>query len=337
MKKVLATVVCCLSLLVVSMDADAARRFGGSGSKGRTTSSLFSKAPANKPASNSMDSTASKQQATNTAAQKSQAQTTAQQKPQNSFMRNALTGIAAALGIAALLSFLGVDASSLLGMFASIAMIGLIAFAIFALIGMFRKKSSYVTSVSGAQASRIDTMQAQTSHTHMTESRATPSVSSAVEPTARGSVLESLRNFDFANGQLQKEVHADEITRRVGAEFDRSAFLRASKKYYVMFQEAWAKGDITSVASYWDNDLYIEMTHELASRQGSVFTVEMVNLDAQLVGAVREKDRVQVAVHFTGALRIDGRLEVINDLWVMEKPAQSTGGWLVIGTKTFRN
>lgn len=334
MKKILATVVCCFSLLVVSMDADAARRFGGSGSKGRTTSSLFSKAPASQP-TKTVDTNAAKS-ANASATQKTQTQKTATPQSQPSFMKKALTGIAAALGIAALLSLLGIDASSLMGMLASVALMGLIAFAVIALIGMFRKKPSYATSTATSSYTRVRPVVSRNSNAMQSASTAAPTQSQET-PVVRGSVLDSLSDFDFANGHLKNQTSMQAIQARIGSDFDATAFIRASKKYYMMFQEAWAKGDITSVADYWDNELYIQMTHELARRKGEVFTVEKINLEAQLLGAQREEKAVQVAVHFTGALRIDGRLEVINDLWVMEKPNHGTGSWLVIGTKSLRN
>ena len=108
MKKFLVAFLICFSMVTTSMDADAAKRFGGGSSFGRPAPTFSQKAPAPSAAPK-----APQQQ--NAAGQQRQQPNAApaQQAQRPSMMRSVLTGLAAALGISALLSLLGIEGAGL--------------------------------------------------------------------------------------------------------------------------------------------------------------------------------------------------------------------------------
>ena len=115
MKKFLVAFLICFSMVTTSMDADAAKRFGGGSSFGRPAPTFSQKAPAPSAAPK-----APQQQ--NAAGQQRQQPNAApaQQAQRPSMMRSVLTGLAAALGISALLSLLGIEGAGLVSLITGI-------------------------------------------------------------------------------------------------------------------------------------------------------------------------------------------------------------------------
>lgn len=111
--------------MTASVDADAARRFGGGGSFGRSAPTFSQKAAPSAPGV--------QQRANQARPQQQQQQTRPQQAPQQrpSMMRSVLTGLAAALGISALLSMLGLGGAE---------MASLVMGAILAVVAFFAMK-----------------------------------------------------------------------------------------------------------------------------------------------------------------------------------------------------
>lgn len=109
-------------MVTTSMDADAAKRFGGGSSFGRPAPTFSQKAPAPSvaPKAPQQQNAAGQQRQQSNAAP-------AQQAQRPSMMRSVLTGLAAALGISALLSLLGIEGAGLVSLITGI----LVAVAIF--------------------------------------------------------------------------------------------------------------------------------------------------------------------------------------------------------------
>ena len=108
MKNLIAALVVCAALATASFDADAAKRFGGGASFGKAAPTFSQRAPAAAPAAPTAQPRANQ---ANQAQPKTAPAPAAAQKP--SMMRSILGGVAAALGITALLSMLGLGGAGI--------------------------------------------------------------------------------------------------------------------------------------------------------------------------------------------------------------------------------
>ena len=125
MKNLIAALVVCVALATTSFDADAAKRFGGGASFGKAAPTFSQRAPTAAPAAPSAQPRA------NQAQPKAAPAPTPAQKP--SMMRSVLGGIAAALGITALLSLLGINGAGISSLITGL----LLAVVVFFVVRMF--------------------------------------------------------------------------------------------------------------------------------------------------------------------------------------------------------
>lgn len=307
--------------MTASVDADAARRFGGGGSFGRSAPTFSQKAAPSAPGV---------QQRANQA--RPQQQTRPQQAPQQrpSMMRSVLTGLAAALGISALLSMLGLGGAEMASLVMGAILAVVAFFAIRFLLGAFLGRKTATVRGAPVEMPREPVRPAEP------ERPAEPLRSSPVEPmreepVRRGSVMDEFRSGRFGAAP-EEAVAADAGTVDITPDdFDREAFLRVAKENFVKFQKAWDTGNVIELSDFTTQDLFIEITHALRERGAQNYETTVLQLDNQLVGIAQQGDEYVAVVHFTGKLSVSGEEEVVDDDWILTKPVNKEGGWLLAG------
>ena len=323
MKNFLAAFVLCLGLMTASVDADAARRFGGGGSFGRSAPTFSQKAAPSAPGV--------QQRANQARPQLPQQQTRPQQPPQprRSMMRNVLTGLAAALGISALLSMLGLGGAEM----ASLVMGALLAvvafFAIRFLLGAFLGRKSAAVRGASVEMPREPVRPAEPERAPE-PLRSSPVESVREEPVRRGSVMDEFRSGRFGAAPEEAAAAADAGTADITPDdFDRAAFLRVAKENFVKFQKAWDTGNVIELSDFTTQDLFIEITHALRERGAQNYETTVLQLDNQLVGIAQQGEEYVAVVHFTGKLSVSGEEEIVDDDWILTKPVNKEGGLLL--------
>lgn len=306
MKRFLAVFLVCLSLITISVDADAARRFGGGSSFGRSAPTFSQKTPAPSAAPQNQQKAASPTQQKQTA-------TPNQATPQRpSMMRSVLTGLAAALGISALLSMLGINGAGLVSLITGI----LLALVVFMLIrwGMSKFMPRSVATSSGTYTNK----QESTIEVPPMQREATQPLGSNAR---HGSVMDQFSGVSQSSGV--QDITPDN--------FDREGFLQTAKTQYVKLQKAWDSGNVIEISDFTTQDVFVALTHQLRERGSQVYHSEIVELHNQLLG-IAEADNMYVAsVNFTGLIRVEDELEELNEIWILEKPIHGDGGWLLAG------
>ena len=306
--------------MTASVDADAARRFGGGGSFGRSAPTFSQKAAPSAPGV--------QQRANQARPQQQQQQTRPQQRP--SMMRSVLTGLAAALGISALLSMLGLGGAEMASLVMGAILAVVAFFAIRFLLGAFLGRKTATVRGAPVEMPREPVRPAEP------ERPAEPLRSSPVEPmreepVRRGSVMDEFRSGRFGAAP-EEAVAADAGTADITPDdFDREAFLRVAKENFVKFQKAWDTGNVIELSDFTTQDLFIEITHALRERGAQNYETTVLQLDNQLVGIAQQGDEYVAVVHFTGKLSVSGEEEVVDDDWILTKPVNKEGGWLVAG------
>lgn len=316
MKKLLAVFAVALMIVTTMPDADAAARFGGGASFGRSAPTLMRKAPAAAPQQNF-----NRQQQ---AAPKSAAPNAAAAKPASPW-KGMLMGAAAALGIAGLLSALGLGEGA-----AQLVMMLLMAMAVFFVVrlvaGFFLAKKM---QGAGAGNSNLQDMLSRMNQAQMgaqqeaPRQQPMPSAASAVAdmPAASGSVMDTFATTAaVANGELS-----------VPEGFDKAGFERVAKENFIKLQKAWDTGNVVEISDFTTNDLFIAVTHQLRDRGNVKQTSEVVDLSAKFLGLTTEGDEYVAVVEFTGAMKYSGEFETVHERWVLTRPTNEKEGWLLAG------
>lgn len=296
-----------LSMLAVTFDAEA-RRAGGGTSMGRQSSNVTQQRQATTPPAAA--STTQRSAATTGAAAAGTAAAGTAARSGMSKWLGPIAGIAAGLGIASLLSHLGLG-GAFLEMLSSMILIGLVVFAVLFIIRRLRGGAAR-TAMQGAGAAGNgfnrqsgDAQQQPMWRESLQPAAAAPApVPAPAEPVAEG---------DWT----------------IPAGFDSATFLGEAKKQFVQIQKIWDSGDLTQLSEYLTDDLIAEMRQQLSEQSESNHT-QVVLLNAELLGIEKVSDGHLASVRFSGMLR-EGAGEAFRfeEVWNLFKP--ETGGWLLAG------
>lgn len=316
MKNFLAVLTVGLVLITTSMDADAARRFGGGKSFGRPAPTLTQKAP--QPAANPQMGQ-QQQQAQRPAAAPNSAAAAAKPSP----WKGMLMGAAAALGITALLSALGLGEG-----FAQIVMMVLLAavlfFAVRFVMGMVRGNRTRTVSASGMphHESSQKPLSAHFESVQQPQSTAQSTPASVMSGSATpGSVFDV---FQKAGASGTSEL-------KIPEGFDTAGFEAVAKDNFVKLQKAWDTGNVIEISDFTTDDFFIEVTHKLRERDTKAQESEVINLSAKLLGFVEGDVENVAVVAFEGAMKIAGEFEQVNEHWVLVQKVDGSTGWLLAG------
>jgi hypothetical protein len=117
----------------------------------------------------------------------------------------------------------------------------------------------------------------------------------------------------------------------VPADFDRATFLAQAKAHFTRLQAAWDGANLDTLADFTTQDMFTALTHELRARGTLNSRSEATSLDAELLGVETDATVYTASVRFTGALRVDGELEPLDEVWNLTKPRDGSSGWLLAG------
>jgi predicted lipid-binding transport protein (Tim44 family) len=214
-----------------------------------------------------------------------------------------IAGIAAGLGIAALMSHLGLSEA-----FGNFLMLALLVLAVIVVLGLiFRRRAKPAegiqyrgTELAGAGAG------------------------SATPPSMFGGAGAGADVVAASTGVQQAKPYPDG--------FDPEPFLRQAKVNFVKLQRAYDDGDVTTLRDVMTAEMYAEVSKDLASR-GIHHATEVVTLNAEILEVVTERDAHWASVRFTGLLREDNKPtpESFDEVWNLTKPLKGETGWLLAG------
>lgn len=281
MKKILMAVCTVILALGLSVGDAEAARLGGGKSLGMQRQSI-----APRP-------TAPAQQAAPAAPR---APTAAPTTPKRNWM-GPLAGLAAGLGIGALLSHFGMGE----GM-ANILMMALLAMAaVFVLKLLFARKTPAAAPDSGMQY-------AGAGYTPPAQPQPTPApqFGAAAAPTAAANIP---------------------------AGFDSEGFLRIAKVNFVRLQAANDAKNLDDIREFVSPEMYAEIKMAMDERGNAAQQTDIVTLNAELLEVVTEGSRHVASVHFSGMIRESAGAAAtpFDEVWNLAKPVSGNTGWVVAG------
>lgn len=293
------------AMLSVSFDAEA-RRMGGGKSFGRQSSNITQQRQAVTPPA----ATTTPRTGAAAAGATAGAAGTAAKSGMSRWL-GPIAGIAAGLGIAALLSSLGLS-GAFLEMMSSLLLIGLLVFGVMFIVRRLRGGASRhaMQQAGGASPMQRQNSQSQNTWREASQPAAAPAATAAVAPAVPAPPVD--KSWFIPEG------------------FDTSAFLATAKSQFVEIQKVWDSGDLDKLRDYMTDDLIAEVKPEILARTSGNNT-EVVLLNAELLGIEAVAGGHLASVRYSGMLREDKEAEAFRfeEVWNLYKA--DNAGWLLAG------
>ena len=294
-------------------DVADAKRIGGGGSAGMQRS-MPTRTPDAVPAKPAAPSAQPAAPAT--------AGATAAAAPRRSWM-GPIAGLAAGLGIAALMSHLGLGAE-----FGNIIMMVLLAVAAFALIRFLMRRfmpSNPAAANGDMQLAGAGAPVAKAPPMSFPDER--PAQYRGLQPGADAPLATT------AGSATPAAALAPIAAASVPDGFDVPAFERIAKMIFIRMQAANDSGDLNDLRGFTTPEMFAAIKLDLQERGGKGQRTDVVRVDAEVLDVASEAERQIVSVRFHGLIREEenGVAEPFDEIWHLVKPADGSREWAIAG------
>lgn len=121
----------------------------------------------------------------------------------------------------------------------------------------------------------------------------------------------------------------------IPAGFDVPGFLRQAKLNFVRLQAANDRGDMADIRNFTGPELFAEIQMQYEERGRSEQQTDVVQLDADLLDVSMEGDNEVASVRFYGQIRelADAAPQHFNEVWHLLRPHDGSRGWVVAGVQ----
>jgi predicted lipid-binding transport protein (Tim44 family) len=326
------TVLLALVLTLGTMDADAARRMGGGSSFGRQSGNVTQRQ--NLPPAATPTAPSNVQRGT------AAPQTPPMAQPQRSRWGGMLGGLAAGLGLAWLAHSLGFGAG-----FANILMIALLAVVVLMIVGFMRSRRPPGALGQGYAyqgACAESPVWPRLFHPQKVGNDASARPWESGFDTQHAQDAAGVRIGSGLAAQPQNGLQGSQNW-GVPPGFDTEGFLKAAKRNFVTLQDAWDRGDVSTLRSMMTDEMLQEIRNQMAERdrQQPVATAQktdVVMLESQLLGIEELATEYMASVEFSGMIREEPSAgpAPFREVWNMVKPKDGSAGWLVAGVQAMQ-
>ena len=342
----------CVAALALTMtpfdDAEAKKRFGGGQSSGMQRDMPTRNAPdapAGKPATpqqGAQPGTPANAAAPATAGAAAAAATAGKRS-----WLGPIAGIAAAVGLVALFSALGLSEE-----LASFLMIALLAMGtIFLVLWAMRRfgakgraQPALATASAGASsdvgrpaapfaASNPSAWQQQAEPTRATPSAAAfQGQSSGAALNAYGQPIGGPASFTPEAEPAATGTPIAFVKGSVPADFDTAGFERIARMIFIRMQAAHDSADLNDLKAFTTPELFASVATDIQDRKGAAQHTEVESVDAEVLDVATEDGRQVVSVRYHGTIREDdGAAEAFDEVWHLVKPLDNSRSWAIAG------
>ena len=218
-----------------------------------------------------------------------------------------IAGLAAGLGLAALLSHFGLSEG-----FASVLLVLLLVVGVIVVARMFLARRAPARpamqyAAAGGLSTKPGGYETQPAPPIAREARVEPVIGAAPVPSST-------------------------FARPLPEGFDAQTFVAQAKLQFGRLQAAYDRGDRKALADVMTPAMLTEVSRELEARAGHQPT-EVVALSAEVLEVKTEGRDYWASVRFTGTLREDGTVlpTPFDEIWNLTKPVDGSTGWLLAG------
>ncbi len=258
-----------------------------------------------------------------------------------------LAGLAAGLGIAALLSHMGLG-GAMAEMLGSMLMIGALALGAFFLWRMWKSRSAANAANNGAPQPAYaaagyapeapapvaaPAAPAATAFTPAPASAASNGFVSAAAATGGAAGAAFTPAASFGTSAAADAVAASNGTWTIPAGFSTEDFLHIAKMYFVRLQAAWDTRNESDIRTFTTPEMFAEIKLDLVARGDTANVTDVVSLDAQMLGVEEQGEKTLASVRLSGMIRetAGGPAEPFSEVWNLEKPASARASWVLAG------
>lgn len=299
------------ALSLGTLDADAKRLGGGksSGMQRDMPARTAPDAPPAKPATPAQGQQAAPATAPAAAAAPAAA-------PKRNWM-GPLAGLAAGLGLAALMSHLGLGAE-----FANFLLIALLVLAAIVVVRMIMARRQQAQPQPAGASFRTGPSGQVAWPAGGGAAPATPEPAAPVEvaPTPEPAAAEPVaRAF-------------------VPAAFDSEGFGRTAKMIFIRLQAANDTGDLDDLRAFTTPEMFAELSMDIRERGASSQHTEVLGVESEVVDVTEDAGRQVVSVRFRGQLREQTGAEPVSvdEVWHLVKPADGSRSWAIAGIEQWQ-
>ena len=294
MHKLLSIVCAGLLALGLSVQDVEAKRLGGGASKGMQRDSVATQKQATPPQASTQQVTGAPSAIPGAAAP----------TPSRNWM-GPLAGLAAGIGLAALLAHLGLGE----GVADALLIMLLVATVVVVFRILLRKRrTEFSTSSEPLQYAGVGG----------------PGMGPTPEAWFEPAATQSLG---------PRETHP--VQRVIPSGFDQEGFLSVAKLNFFRLQAASDAGNLDDIREFTTPEMFAEVSIKLAGRHGAARTTDVAALETELLEVVSEPTRHVASVRFHGLIREDLDLEgaalPFDEVWHLTKPVDGSRGWVVAG------
>lgn len=117
------------------------------------------------------------------------------------------------------------------------------------------------------------------------------------------------------------------------ADFDAAAFERIAKMIFIRMQAANDSGDLNDLRGFTTPELFASLRLELQERGASTQQTDVVQIDAKVIDFASEAERNVVSVRFNGLIREekDGTAQPFDEVWHLVRPLDGSREWAIAG------
>ena len=117
------------------------------------------------------------------------------------------------------------------------------------------------------------------------------------------------------------------------AGFDADGFERIAKMIFIRLQAANDSGDLNDLRAFTTPEMFAAIQLDLQERGPTAQRTDVVRVDAEVLDVASEADRQIVSVRFHGLIREedDGVAEPFDEVWHLVKPADGSREWAIAG------
>jgi predicted lipid-binding transport protein (Tim44 family) len=117
------------------------------------------------------------------------------------------------------------------------------------------------------------------------------------------------------------------------ADFDAPAFERVAKMIFIRLQAANDSGDLGDLRAFTTPEMFAHLKLDLQERGAAAQQTDVERVDAEVLDVARDADRQIVSVRFHGLIREEPRTpaEPFDEVWHLVKPADGSREWAIAG------
>ncbi len=220
-----------------------------------------------------------------------------------------IAGIAAGLGIAALMSHFGMGEA--LGQFMTIALMGLVAVVV---VGWLMRRFKGAPAGAGPQLAGAGAPYAR-----------------QAEPMPASSSTQPMPTQAPLNGGMA--TPSPSVAPALPPGMDAAGFTRIAKMIFIRMQAANDEANIEDLRKFTTPELFASLRLDLQERGSAKQQTDVMQLDADVVDTAQEQGQWVVSVRFHGLIReeIDQGAQPFDELWHLVKPLDDSREWAIAG------